>query len=300
MNKENKSNRLHWSLPVFLLLLAGCQTTLHISMNSSKDMLSFKSFEKAATVISILEESGLSAKDAIKGIRGFHSMLDLFLEINSMKDQADIDAFLEKRSSILSRYERVDSEGNTNAYCCLKIAPEYAAIVNPSGDVRINGRIYSLLNDGDAAVFGSNMRKALENQVKSASEGPVRMIPMWAGLTVGDKYPTTDFRLMIDGRATVVQLWKGYYPAAMGVGGVGAEVGLYHASSPAAAIWFPDYMHPRKISYSLVYTKTGKALIHASGMTWWLNAWKLGTFSPSLNGRDYTLYYSIEGIEGAW
>lgn len=300
MRSRKTMNWRYLSLALPFALLAGCQSIMRVSMNPSKDMLSFASFEKAGAAVSLLEESGLHARHSIEGLSGFDSMLDLFLSIDSLTDEAGLDAFMEKHAAIVRRYERVDAAGNTDVFYNLKIPPAYAAIVNPSGEVMVGKRVYSLLLREDAEAFNEGMRKAFEGQVKSASEGPVRLIPMWAGLTLGDKYPTTDFRTTIDGRATIVQLWKGYYPAALGVGGVGAEVGLYHASSPSASIWFPDYRYPRDISYALVHKRSGTALIRASGRTWWLNAWKLGTYSPSLDGNEYTLYYSIEGVEGAW
>ena len=62
----------------------------------------------------------------------------------------------------------------------------------------------------------------------------------------------------------------------------------------------PDFKHCVNMSYSLIHKKTGATYLTRSGYTWWLNGWKVNESRPSMDGNDYTLKYTINGVRRVW
>jgi len=131
------------------------------------------------------------------------------------------------------------------------------------------------------------------------------------------KYDTRVIKKRLDGRDIVIQLWKGYCPSYMPgmVGGIGAEVGIYHKSWQPG-MWWPEYQHPKKISYQLIYPATSKIFYSASEKKcWWRHKWMTEASylqyladNPNAPGitsvNEYRLKFKIIGtdntITGTW
>src|SRR5262245_6696139 len=98
---------------------------------------------------------------------------------------------------------------------------------------------------------------------------PCSALMHWPG------YDTKVLEKTLDGRAVVIQLWKGYCPSYMPglVGGIGAEVGIYYKSWQPG-LWWPDHQHEKKISYKLLYPNSTKQFFSASEKRcWWRHKW---------------------------
>jgi hypothetical protein len=88
-------------------------------------------------------------------------------------------------------------------------------------------------------------------------------------------YETKILERRLDGRDIVIQLWKGFCPSYMPglVGGVGAEVGIYHKGWQPH-MWWPDHQHEKKISFKLIYPNSTKVFFSASQQKcWWRHKW---------------------------
>ncbi|MFT3945479.1 MAG: hypothetical protein QM763_00780 [Agriterribacter sp.] len=140
---------------------------------------------------------------------------------------------------------------------------------------------------------------------------PCSSLMHWPG------YDTKWIKRRIDGRDVIIQLWKGYCPSYLPglVGGVGAEIGLYkrEGNSP---LWWPDYNHKEKISFTLYHPRTERIFFRAAQQRcWWRHKWMTESSyiryredhpgSPSFrNSTRFRLEYKIVGstntITGTW
>jgi hypothetical protein len=123
-------------------------------------------------------------------------------------------------------------------------------------------------------------------------------------------YQTKYFSLKIDGRDVIIQLWKGYCPSYMPgmVGGVGAEVGIYHKDWQPA-MWWPDYQHKKQISFTLINPITNNAFLTAEPkLCWWRHKWMTeSSYADYMlhnkvpgSPAEYILKYTIAGHDYIW
>ena len=161
--------------------------------------------------------------------------------------------------------------------------------------------------------------KLLETNTMSFTEMPPEEIAQWLPCSSVMHWPGYDTKVIsrkLDGRDIIIQLWKGYCPSYLPgqVGGVGAEVGIYH-SSFNPFLWYPDYQHKKSISFKLHYPNSANTLFFsASAKTcWWRHKWmteasyltyKANHSSAPNNPTKYKLSYRIVGsndtITGIW
>ncbi len=123
-------------------------------------------------------------------------------------------------------------------------------------------------------------------------------------------YDTKVIDTEIDGRAVVIQLWKGFCPAYMpGLpGGIGAEVGIYFKNW-IPGCWWPDFQHKKNISYTLVNPVTKEEFFSAGPENvWWLHKWMTvpsyeeykKTHKVPDSPTEYALKYAINGKQDVW
>jgi hypothetical protein len=122
-------------------------------------------------------------------------------------------------------------------------------------------------------------------------------------------YDTTVLDTKIDGRDITIQLWKGVFPPIIpGMGGYGAEIGLYYRNW-VPGVWWPDYNHKKSISFSLINPITNEEFFSAcSSNVWWLHKWMtISSYKEYKKDHkvpespiDYILKYVIDGKEYVW
>lgn len=130
-------------------------------------------------------------------------------------------------------------------------------------------------------------------------------------------YDTKILERRLDGRDIVIQLWKGFCPSYVPgvVGGIGAEVGVYHKSWQPG-MWWPDYEHEKSISFKLLYPNSSKSFFSAGAkLCWWRHKWMTeasykayrrdNANAPAmLSTNAFRLKFQIDGsqntITGTW
>lgn len=117
---------------------------------------------------------------------------------------------------------------------------------------------------------------------QSPSENLVKFIPLASWVRMPG-YDTKVIETSIDGRETIIQLWKGLFPPLIpGFGGYGAEIGLYQKYW-VPGVWWPDFNYKKSMSFSLINPISNEEFFSAGPKeVWWLHKW----MKPSIF-KDY-------------
>lgn len=308
-------NKPIWCLIVFLFLVSGCPqesplVNPDIDEHGPVDYLSFETFRELENVLDELNAASLSERKSIAKLSNFHSMFDDFEDIQKLPDAEACRAALEANSAFIQT-STIELEGEERTIVNMKVSPLFACIVNANGMIRVEGVVYNVLENEDATVI-FKMLTGMNNRNYFPDFLGAQLLPFGPGITQCPiAYPVIHYMTAVNGRTTIVQLWKGYgYPW-----GFGAEVGIYTPGPffPWLQWWFPDYLHRTNISFKLWL---GNELVFNAPqeLTWWRNDWGInlglmlrltGTINAELccvaiNGHRFKLEYTIVGHAGSW
>lgn len=291
-----------------IFLLVSCKHLADTSLSTIQVVDNVLCFDDALSFVKMLNYMN----DINAGIKTFStnrsaidddfvSMMDVIPDSSDFQTEEDFLNYLSDYPKVLCESSYINSEGKPVTVYNLALTPQLASLVNPEGLVSVAGNVYDVLDDNQL----ENLKSLLEDSgdgrfVCSTFDGLTIAIPLFRGASAGPQYYVSDFTTTINGRSVVVQVWKGYCPLVLVVGGVGAEIGLYNPLPFCSSIWLPDYTHPVNLSYSLIYKGDGSTYLSMSNNTWWLNGWKVYESAPSLWGGDYTLKFSLNGSRWTW
>lgn len=261
-------------------------------------------------------------------MQDFTSIVEYFEEITNMESEDYQKKYL-SGNKIISQF--LHGKKGRQSLAVLRYAPVLATMINETGNIQINDKVYNLFNEEDLKSVLNFLPDSVENEyykegdyefTEAPSEDLVRFFPVNNVFPFTfPGYPTKVFYDKIEGHSIIIQAWKGMAGVSFSrkiPGGVGGEVGIYRGHKPTffdlirnaliKAFWPPDYKHKWNIEYTLYNERDEVFFTAKHDGIWWLHKW-MQTDSYIRYKKDnhlskcpdsYRMEFTVQGKPFSW